>query len=345
VAKSGTRKAAELLMGLAPETAAELLKTAPEDTVKEIAAEMASLNATGGHSDDIAESEETAREFFTMVDSVTNRDPGEFGGAYFLDNVLEMVVGREQSRTARQQVDEMVRSRDPFLGIRSADPEHIALALQGEPPEVISLVLSELRTENAGEVLPLLDDHDRAEVVRAMTVGKQASVDVRLRVAASVHHRLNELKWKEQGELTLGKQKEAMRNKRLRKIAIILQGLSSELCESLLEELAKVDPETVKTVRNLMVVWEDIPRIEERCLREILRAVESQKLALSLYEAAPRIAAKIRSNISERASAMVDEELSFLSSPKAESILESRESILNALREMNANGDLEMTNR
>ena len=316
---------------------------ASKETIREIAAEMASLNATGGHSDDIAESEETAREFFLMVDSVMDQGPGEFGGTYFLDNVLEMVVGKKESKTTRKEVEEMVRSRDPFLGIRTTNPEHIALALQGEPPEVVSLVLSELRTDNAGEVLPLLDDHVRAEVVRAMTVAKQVSVDVRLRVAASIRDRLNELKWQELGDVSLGRKKEVMRNKRLRKIAIILQGLSSELCEGLLEELAKVDPDTVQTVRNLMVVWDDIPRIEDRCLREILRSAESQTLALALYEATPRITAKIRSNISERAAAMVDEEVSFLSSPKMEKILEVRESILNGLREMNAKGDLTMT--
>jgi len=345
VAKSGTRKAAQLLMGLPAETAAALLKAVPEQTVREIAAEMASLNATGGHSDDIAESEATARDFFSMVESVMNRDPGEFGGAFFLDNVLELVVGPEESKATRKEVEKMVRSRDPFLGIRDADPEHIALAVQEEPPEVIALVLSELGTGNAGQVLPLLDDHVRAEVVRAMTVGKQASVDVRLRVATSIQKRLDELKWREHGEIALGKQKEAMRNRRLRRIAIMLQGLSTELCESLLEELSKVDPETVQTVRNLMVVWEDVPRIDDANVREILRSVEPQSLALALYEASPRITDKVRSNMSERAWAMVEEELSFLSSPKEENILEARESILNEFREMNAKGDLTMANR
>jgi len=48
----------------------------------------------------------------------------------------------------------------------------------------------------------------------------------------------------------------------------------------------------------------------------------------------------VRANISERANAMVDEELSLLSEPKAEDVTEARETMLNVLRDMNSKGEL-----
>jgi flagellar motor switch protein FliG len=63
-------------------------------------------------------------------------------------------------------------------------------------------------------------------------------------------------------------------------------------------------------------------------------------MALALMKADEKISAKIRANISERASAMIDEETSLISSPKKEDIEQAREQIVSSMREMNSKGEL-----
>ncbi len=330
----GARKAAQLLVDLDPKTAGELLRSADEETMKEIIAELAWLGSSGQPAGD----EDGARPVREFSDLVAQGDR-QLSGQLFLDALLDSAVGKDRAEEVRREAGELVRSREPFSPIRSANVEHIATALHGEPPMVAAMVLSELPPGKAAELLPLLDEAIRPKAVLEMTSGRNANPEVRLRIAKEVCERLERLKWQESGGATQT-ESDAQRRRRLRSVAVILQGLNTEFCEALLEGLNETDPETCKLVRNLMLIWEDIPRVADRSLQEALRTQDPQTLSMALYEAQPRIVKKIRSNISERVSGLVDEELSLLSSPKPEKILEAREAVLEVLRDMNAKGEL-----
>jgi flagellar motor switch protein FliG len=100
------------------------------------------------------------------------------------------------------------------------------------------------------------------------------------------------------------------------------------------------DAQVGEKVTSLMIVWDDIPQVADRSLQEALRAVDGRQLALALHKAEDAITQKIKSNISERAAAQVDEETSLMSAPKKEDIKQAREKIVSALREMNSKGEL-----
>ena len=89
-----------------------------------------------------------------------------------------------------------------------------------------------------------------------------------------------------------------------------------------------------------MVTWEDIPSIADRSLQESLRSVESSKLALAFYEADEEIVQKIRSNMSERLVAALDEEIALIQEPLEEEVLEAREEVVKPLRDANEEGKL-----
>jgi flagellar motor switch protein FliG len=94
-----------------------------------------------------------------------------------------------------------------------------------------------------------------------------------------------------------------------------------------------------------MITWDDIPSIADRSMQEALRNVESGKLAVALYGASDAIVEKIRSNISERAVASLDEEISLMQDPIEKEVLDAREEVVNPLREANEQGTLRMIGR
>jgi flagellar motor switch protein FliG len=126
----------------------------------------------------------------------------------------------------------------------------------------------------------------------------------------------------------------------LRKVAVILRNLGKELRDGLLAALQEKDSEAGKKVTGLMVLWEDIPQVADRSLQEALRGIDSAKLALALVKADEAITEKIKSNISERAAATIDEETSLMSAPKKDDIKQAREELVEVLREMNEKGEL-----
>jgi len=91
-----------------------------------------------------------------------------------------------------------------------------------------------------------------------------------------------------------------------------------------------------------MITWQDIVRVADRSLQEALRAVEASKLAIALYGGDEEIVQKIRSNISERLAAALDEESSLMQEPLEKEILDAREEVVKPLREANEDGSLRM---
>ena len=311
-----------LLMGLDPSTAAELLKSAEPETLTEIAAELSCLDPTAR-----IEAEEPIREFFGLLRG--KKVPVE--AEEFVKDMLETILGQERSQEVLERVNERVKARDPFREIRSADVAGIVGALEGESPHVVSMVLSELPPKKSAELLGLLDENTRVQAVRCMTGDQEVSLETKLRIAAVVQDRL--------------KVKAAVgaldQQQQLRKVAVLLRGLDVGIREGLTQSLSEQDGETAEAIQKLMVIWEDVLQVAERPLQEALRSVDSRKLALALIEADEKTVAKIHGNIAERAKAMLEEEASLLSSPKANEIEEAREDILSALREMNSRGELQ----
>jgi flagellar motor switch protein FliG len=130
-------------------------------------------------------------------------------------------------------------------------------------------------------------------------------------------------------------------NAQRRKVALLLRGLSSEVRDNLVKSIAQQDAEVATALQNLMVLWEDIPLVNERNLQTVMRSVDARKLALALMGTTAAITDKIRANISERARAMIDEETSLMKKPKADEVETARETILGYLRQLNASGELQ----
>lgn len=326
---TGTRRAALLLKTLDPRTAGELLKGAPSSVVTEIAAELALLDAPGapeGHAD-----RDSVYEFASLI----RGGAGAQASGAFVERLLESAVGREQSKQYLGRVRSLAEQRDPFLAIRSADVARLARALAGESGRVAALVLTELPAEKSSALLPLLDESVRSQAVWGMMTEGEAAAETRCRVAAIVRGRLEELGAQDDG----GPAKER-RSRQLRKVALLLRGLETSARDGLLEAMAAQDADTAGTVRNLMVIWEDIPAIRDRSLQEVLRSINSKSLALALVGAGREITSKIRTNISARAGAMLDEEAALLSEPKDEEVQAAREEVLAGLRELNQKGEL-----
>ncbi|MCE5279981.1 MAG: FliG C-terminal domain-containing protein [Planctomycetaceae bacterium] len=333
VACSGVRKAAALLMSLDASTAAALLKSAEPGTLKQIVAEVAYLIQTGQRA-----SSEAVREFLTLLQSGRRQsDP--------VMQLLEMALG-EQAHNVHREVQDLLAMKDPFGQVRSASVEHIAQALDGESPQVIALVLAELPTRKATDLLAAVEEARRAQAVGLMAGGGELSDVVRLKVARALRTKLDAIARKAaQQQDAAGATEQAAapmspQQKQHRKVAQVLRGLPADTRGVLLKALAQRSEETAKGVQQMMVLWQDLPIIGDRAVQESLRSVDSRKLALALVGADEPTKAKVRANISERAAAMLDEESSLLSSPKPADVEQSRELILAALRKINDSGEL-----
>jgi len=327
----GKQKAAILLMSLDTLTAAELLKGLDADEIQEIAIELARIDASERR--DIKEQAKVAREFCNSLQKEQNQ---RFSVKTFLNDMLVNILDKDKVEKIHSEIKKATEQKDLFVDIRMAGTDELVLALEGEHPQTIAVVLSELAPKKSQEVLALLNEDARLKAVCKMTNPEQMGGAVKQRMASTITNRLKSFK----GETLVERPEQT-----LRKLAIVLSGLEKDLRDQLLGEIGKNDEETASMVRRLMITWEDITSVADRSLQEALRAVDSTKLAVALYGADEEIVEKIRTNMSERAVAKLDEEISLMQEPLQKEILDAREEVVRPLREANEDGTLRVTGR
>jgi flagellar motor switch protein FliG len=334
VALTGKQKAAMLLMSLDAGSVAKLVEGLPVEEIQEIAVELVRIDAFGQR-----DSKKEAKIAHEFCDLLRGGQDQRLTVKSFLNETLVKIVGKSKAEEIQSQIKKMTTKKDPFVAIRSADTDELVLALKGEHPQTVAVVLSELIPSKAQEVMSLLKEDIRLKAVGRMVSPESLGGEVKRRMASIVGERLKRLA----GEVFLEKPQKQEEN--LRKLAIVLSGLERELRDQLLDEINKHDAEIAGTVRNLMVTWEDIPSIADRSLQEALRAVEPNKLAVAIFGTDEEIVQKIRSNISERAATVLDEEVSLMQEPLEKEIFDAREEIVDPLRKANEEGTLRFLSR
>src|SRR3972149_4615088 len=105
---TGKQKAAMLLLSLDAATASELLKDINPDTVRELAVELAYLDASGYSNS--GQSLEYAREFCSSL-----RKKKEFKIKDFLKEMLNNTIGEEKAEQIQAQIQNLLQQRDPFI--------------------------------------------------------------------------------------------------------------------------------------------------------------------------------------------------------------------------------------
>jgi flagellar motor switch protein FliG len=328
---SGKQKAAMLLMSLDAVTAVELLKGLDAEEIREIAIELARIDASEKR--DVKEQARVAREFCSSLQREQNQ---KFSVRSFLNEMLVDVLDKEKAEQIQTEIKKATEHKDLFLDIRLASTDELVLALEGEHPQTIAVVLSELAPKKSQEILSLLSEETRLKAVCKMTSSELMSSGVKQRMVSTITKRLKSFK----GETLVEKPEQT-----LRKLAIVLSGLEKDMRDPMLAEIAKNDEEAAAMVRRLMITWEDIPSVADRSLQEALRSVDSGKLALALHGADEDIVQKIRSNMSERALAMLDEEISLMQEPLEKEVFQAREDVVKPLREANEQGTLRVKGR
>lgn len=329
MALTGKQKAAMLLTTLDVATATELLRGFDTQVVEELAIELSYLDAAGMRNGD--EIMAVSQEFSQSL----NSKPG-FEVKSFLDDMLKGTLGKNRADELLNDIQSLLRRRDPFLPVLKADINVLASVLESEHPQAVAVVLSELPPKRSSDVLGMLNEGVRVSAVSRMTSVGAMPREAKARIADMVGTKL-ELR---QAEGAAGASVSCKPEDSLRKVALILRNLEKEQREQVMASVRKKDSDTSDAITDMMVLWEDMNAIHDRSMQEGLRGLDEQALARALHKADEVVAHKIKSNISARAASMVEEEATLMGAPKKSDVAEARTGILNRLRELNRNGDL-----
>lgn len=326
MALTGIQKAAILLTALDQGTATELLKGLPQETVQKVAMELSRWD--GKLKNNSEKLSLVAYEFCSDLSQPKDT------GLNIKNFIGSLMPETDSSHSLQNTMQQAAIESDPYIIISDASAVHLTTAIENEPPQAIAIVLSEVDPKLCTDVLNRLPEEKAQLTVWRMTQGREVSGKTIRRIGEIVSKRLVEMQSVQDAPV------EDNANETLRRVALVLNGMPKDKRKVYLKQIEKRDSEMAKAVRMLMVTWDDIIKIEDRSLQEILRNLEASVLAKAMHGAEPEIIAKIKSNISERLTVMIEEEVSLMGEVRKKEVLEARDEVAVPLREALESGEL-----
>jgi flagellar motor switch protein FliG len=317
---TGCRKAAILLLALKQDTAAKVLRKLPRDKVEEITREIAALDRV-----DPEARKKVIAEFYNLV---LARRYVDMGGVAHARALLMKTLPPDEARRIVETIEHHVHQQ-PFNFLQKTETENVLTFLQGEHPQTIALVLSHMPSSTAAEVLVGLADERQIEVVQRVAAMDQTSPEVIKEVERGLEKRLAGLVTG-RFERTGGVQAVAE--------MLNLAGRASE--KAIMDGLTEQSPELAEDIRRLMFVFEDILKVDDRGIQSVLKEVENEQLTLALKTASEELKQKIFSNMSERASQLVREEMEFLGPVRVSDVEGAQQKIVDVVRRLEDAGEI-----
>jgi flagellar motor switch protein FliG len=285
---SGARKAAVLMAALGPERAASLIQLLGEEEIESLSREMARLNAVAA---------ETTRSIFTELTAASGEGSASVqGGLEFAHEVIERALGAERAADILGRLSGG-ESR-PFEFLRRIQPERIATLMRGESAQTVALVLASLHANLAAGVLARLPSEEQPDVALRIARMGEASTSAIHKVEEAIRAKMGEEPVEEYA--TAGGAKA---------LAGILNHADRTLERNVLENLAGADKDLAEQVRGMLFVFEDIVKLEERAVQQVLREVDQKDLVLALRGAPESVMEVVLTNMSERGAEMLKEEM------------------------------------
>jgi flagellar motor switch protein FliG len=110
--------------------------------------------------------------------------------------------------------------------------------------------------------------------------------------------------------------------------------------KGILESLEEESPELVEEIRRLMFVFEDIMLVDDRGVQQVLKEIDTGDLALALKTASDELKEKIFRNMSERASALLKEEMEYMGPVRLSEVENAQQKIADVVRRLEEAGEL-----
>lgn len=209
------------------------------------------------------------------------------------------------------------------------DPKTLANFLANEHPQTVALLLSHLGTEKVGAVIRLLPPDIKSEVVTRIAFLEDITPEALGDIEEAVKDALKSL-----GSAT----KHKMGG--VDYVADALNKLDKKSTNEILEAITGTNPELAESIKQKMFVFEDIVKIDDRGIQEVLKNVDTGELALSLKISTEELKEKIFKNMSERAAKMLKEDLEVMGPVKVSDVEKAQANILKIVDRLIAEGKI-----
>lgn len=321
----GVEKAAILLLAIGPDSAAEVLKHMPPERVEEVTRILAGLGRVPDRVQNAV-----VEEFYSI--SIASQYANE-GSLSYAKQLLQNSLDPTTAERLLSQIQTQVQ-KTPFSFLQRAESDNLLTFIQDEHPQTIALILCHLSHHKASEILCGLAMEKQLEVIKRIANMEQTNPEVIREVERGLESRLSNM-------LMQSMEKAGG----VPTVSEILNLTDRATEKTIMEGLESDDPDLVEEIRRLMFVFEDIKLVNDKGIQAVLKEVENDELSLALKTASEQLQQKIFNNMSERAAAMVKEDMEFMGPVRVSDVEAAQQRIVDIVRRLEESGDLMIEGR
>ena len=318
---NGRQKAAILMLALREDQSTKLLSAMHPDEIKDLSTAMAQLGSV--HASVV---EELCIEF--------SRTIGQQGDLIGSMASTERLLHRALPPDRASQIMEEIRGpagRTMWDKLGNVKEEVLANYLKNEYPQTVAVVLSKVKPDHAGRVLTLLPDSFAIEVIMRMLRMESVQRDVLDGVEQT-------LRLEFMSNLASSSQRDSHEM-----MADIFNSLDRQSETRFVTALEERNREAAERIKALMFTFDDLQRLTSANVQILLRSVEKDKLPLALKGASDKLRELFFSNLSERASKMLREDMEALGPVKLRDVDDAQAGIVVLAKDLAAQGAIEIS--
>ncbi len=287
--RTGTERAAILLLTLGEQEAAQVLKHMGAKEVQRVGAAMAHLAQVSRE-----EVSGILSEFSSGVESQTSVGVGV---DEFLRKVLVDALGEGKAANVIERIS-INRSSKGLEALKWMDSRGVAELIRLEHPQIIAIVLAYLDPDQSAEILQQLPSGLRADVVMRIAALEG--------VQPTALSELDDVMEKQFAGKSGGKTQVLGGAK---SAANIINFLDPSQESALMEQISATDQALGQRIQDLIFVFDNLSELDDRGMQELLRQVPGDKLLVALKGTEESLKQKIFKNMSQRAAEMLRDDL------------------------------------
>jgi flagellar motor switch protein FliG len=315
---SGLQKAAIVLATMGEQFTAEMFKQMEQDEIKRVGVAMSNLDTVEPELQDTL-----LKEF--LEDLKSELGP-MISGDMTARRALSLALGEE---AAAGLMEELQKAKEPvpFERVKHVDSKTLAGFIKSEHPQTIAVILAHLPQSKAAEVLQEFPENLKYEVVLRIS-----SLDmIPPGIVEEIDAVLNR-------EMLSTEGAEARQLGGVEAVAELINNVDKNTEEQIFTRLEEDDPELAEQIRQLMFVFEDLINVDDRGIRSLLKEVRNEDLTVALKTASEALRDKVLNNVSERAAAMIMEDLEVMGPVRLSEVEESQQKIIQVARRLEKEG-------
>lgn len=316
----GVEKAAILLLSLSEEDAAQILKHLEPKQVQKLGTEMAKV-------DDMTQTKITAVHKH-FIEEIQNYSTIGFQSQDFVKRALTAALGEDKAANLIDQIL-MGSGAKGLDSLKWMDSKQVASIIRNEHPQIQTIVLSYLETEQSAEILAQFPEKVRLDLLMRIANLEE--------VQPAALQELNEIMEK-QFAGQAGTQAAKMGG--LKSAANIMNYLDTAIEGQLMDAIREQDEEMSQQIQDLMFVFDNLVDVDDKGIQAILREVQQDALLKAIKGADEELKDKIMRNMSKRAAEMLNDDLEALGPVRISEVETAQKEILSVARRLSDSGEI-----